>query len=205
MKDFLKKSHEDYNGKYSELIEQMDREKTACRWGYGVMPAFSVDPYASELLGYKPGRMLKKISTPGINKQCYYMDEQGRIIERITYASHRKKDNEWVVYRDFYIYHENDILCLLYGSTSENSKYTRLSKIIFMNIEGEFVKNKYTFMSDGEYSEMDYIYKNDKIIKIYQRVWSVFYFERNYLIESNDPLVINEYVEKGENIRIYPT
>ncbi|MED9474532.1 hypothetical protein RCN37_13650, partial [Escherichia ruysiae] len=80
-----------------------------------------------------------------------------------------------------------------------------LNKIIFINIENKLIKNKYTFMYDGEYSEVDYIYNNDKIIKIYQRVWSSFYFERTYLIESNDPLIINEYLGNGGNIRIYPT
>ncbi|EOL9140044.1 hypothetical protein ACM94A_002672 [Enterobacter hormaechei] len=205
MKDYLKKLHEDYNGKYSELIEQMDREKATCRWGYGVMSAFSIDPYASELLGYKPGRMLKNNSSPGVNKQCYYMDEQNRIIEEITYASHRKKDDEWIVYRDFYIYHQDNIIGLFYGSTFENSKDSGLNKIIFMNFKNGLAKNKYTFMYDGEYSETDYIYNNDKLIKIYQRVWSSFYFERNYIIASNDPLIINESLENGGNIRIYPT
>lgn len=47
MKDYLKKLYEDYNEKYSELIEQMNREKATCRWGYGVMSAFSIDPYES--------------------------------------------------------------------------------------------------------------------------------------------------------------
>lgn len=205
MKDFLKSLYEDYNGKYSELIDQMNRERTTCRWGYGVMPAFSIEPYASELLGYKPGRMLKNNSTPGVNKQCYYVDEQNRIIEEITYASHRKKDNEWIVYRNFYIYRENTILGLLYSSAFENSKNTGLNKIIFINIENKLIKNKYTFMYDGEYSEVDYIYNNDKIIKIYQRVWSSFYFERTCLIESNDPLIINEYLGNSRSIRIYPT
>ncbi|MGG8166910.1 hypothetical protein PGO42_09105 [Klebsiella aerogenes] len=205
MKDYLKKLHEDYNGKYSELIEQMNRDNVTCRWGYGVMPAFSIEPYVSELLGYKPGRMLKNNSTPGVNKQCYYTDKQNRIIEAITYVSHRKKNNEWVVYRSFYIYHENNIIGLLYSSTSEKSKDAGLNKIIFVNIENELAKNKYTFMYDGEYSETDYVYNNDKIIKIYQRVWSSFYFERNYIIKSNDPLIINESLENGGNVRIYPT
>ncbi|WP_423060367.1 hypothetical protein [Citrobacter portucalensis] len=149
--------------------------------------------------------MLKNSSSPGVNKQYYYMDEQNRIIEEITYASHRKKDDEWIVYRDFYIYHENNVTGLFYGSTFENSKAAGLNKIIFMNIENELAKNKYAFMYDGEYSETDYIYNNDKLIKIYQRVWSSFYFERNYMIESNDPLIINESLENGGNVRIYPT
>ena len=205
MKDFLKSLYEDYNGKYSELIEQMNGEKATCRWGYGVMPAFSIEPYASELLGHKPGRMLKNNSIAGVNKQCYYVDEQNRIIEGITYASHRKKDNEWIVYRNFYIYQENTILGLLYSSTFEDSKNTGLNKIVFISIDNKLINNKYTFMYDGEYSEVDYIYNKDKIIKIYQRVWSSFYFERTYLIESNDPLIINEYLENSGNIRIYPT
>lgn len=205
MKDFLKNLYEEYNGKYSELIDQMNREKVACRWGYGVLPAFSIDPYAFELLGYKRGRMLKKNSSPGMNKQCYYVDKQNRIIEEIIYASYREKRNEWLVYRGFYIYNENSILGLLYGSAFENSLDVGLNKLIWMSIEDGLIKKKYTFIYDGEYSEVDYVYNDNAITKVNQKVWSAFYFERNYIIESSDPLVINECLENGENIRIYPT
>lgn len=205
MKDFLMSLYEDYNGKYSELIEQMSREKMACRWGYGVLPAFSIDPYAFELLGYKRGRMLKKNSNPGLNKQCYYVDKQNRIIEEIIYASYREKRNEWLTYRNFYIYNENSILGLLYHSTFENSLDAGLNKVIWMSIEGGLINKKYTFTYDGEYSEVDYIYNDNGITQVNKRVWSSFYFERNYIIESSDPLIINERLEDGKNIRIYPT
>ena len=50
----------EYKSKYPELKIWLSDNAVSQSWGMGVLPAYSLEPYNCELLGYKPGRMLKK-------------------------------------------------------------------------------------------------------------------------------------------------
>lgn len=205
MKDFLKNLYDNYNFKYSELVEKTNGNAIASKWGYGVLSAFSIVPYASELLGYKPGRMLKKTSEPGVNRHCYFLDEKKRIIEEITYARFVKIHNQWIVYRNFFLHDEDGVVGLFYHSHFENGHDTTLSKVVLVKYESGRVKGAYTLTGEDEYSELDYIHNKGNIEKINLRAWSSGYFERFFVVESTAPLVINEQLSSGEIIKIYPS
>ena len=49
----------EYKSKYPELKIWLSDNAVSQSWGMGVLPAYSLEPYNCELLGYKPGRMLK--------------------------------------------------------------------------------------------------------------------------------------------------
>ncbi|HCT3785949.1 TPA: hypothetical protein OTT33_003686 [Proteus mirabilis] len=204
MKNYLSDIFKKYNGKCSELNIWLENNTADQLWGMGVMPAYSLEPYSCELQGNQPGRMLSgKFLSPSVNKQKYFLDVNGDIIGEVRYAKYLDKKKEWIVYRKFYLKRENEIIGLIFGSSLEKHDDASLSNVVLVKLESGKVVSSFFYSYDDKFSEKKYLYKDNKIINIEQRMWLDTYIEHYFTIETSPMLIINEKIDNGI-IRIYP-
>lgn len=205
MKNYLSDIFRMYDGKCSLLSIWLEDNAADHLWGMGVMPAYSLEPYSCELQGHQPGKMLsRKISSPSVNKQKYFLDVNGNIIGEVRYSKFLDRKKEWIVYRKFYLKKENEIIGLIFGSSLEKNDDAGLSNVVLVKLENEKVVSSFFYSYDDKFSEKKYLYKENGIINIEQRMWLDTYIEHYFTIETSPVLMINENTNNGI-VRIYPS
>lgn len=84
---------------YEKLLSQSISKYKNEKWGYGVMPPYSSEPYYVELFGHKPGKMLKKNHfLERINGDIYVMRTMNFYVVPILY---RKKTKNGYIEMNF--------------------------------------------------------------------------------------------------------
>ena len=205
MKDYLIDIFNEYKSKYPELKIWLSDNAVSQSWGMGVMPAYSLEPYNCELLGYKSGRMLKKKDcSPAVNRHKYFMDINNNIIGEISYAKFSNLKKEWLVYRKFYFRQDNEIIGLIFGATLESKDDANLNHVILVKLDDGIITDSYSYSYDNRFAARRYLYKDNVITNIEERLWLGTYIERYYNIETEPTLKITENTPKGL-IQIYPS
>ena len=195
----------EYKSKYPELKIWLSDNAVSQSWGMGVLPAYSLEPYNCELLGYKPGRMLKKKDcSPAKHRHRYFMDINNNIIGEIRYTKFSNFKKEWLVYRNFYFRQDNEIIGLIFGATLESKDDANLNHVILVKLDGDIITDSYTYSDDNNFSARRYLYKDNVITNIEERLWLGAYIEHYYNIETEPTLKITENTPKGL-IQIYPS
>lgn len=70
--------------------------------------------------------------------------------------------------------------------------------------EGRITKG-YTLIISDAYEEYEYHYEDDRINFIETKIWwPETYFERNYKVTYNDNVLIEEVLNNGETLKIFP-
>ena len=195
----------EYKSKYPELKIWLSDNAVSQSWGMGVLPAYSLEPYNCELLGYKPGRMLKKKDcSPAKHRHRYFMDINNNIIGEIRYTKFSNFKKEWLVYRNFYFRQDNEIIGLIFGATLESKDDANLNHVILVKLDGAIITDSYFYSDDNRFSARRYLYKDNVITNIEERLWLGAYIEHYYNIETEPTLKITENTPKGL-IQIYPS
>ena len=204
IKDYLIEIFNEYKSKYPELKIWLSDNTVSQSWGMGVLSAYSLEPYNCELLGYKPGRMLKKKDcSPAVNRHKYFMDINNNIIGIVIYADFVDVHKEWIVYREFYFRKDNEVIGLIFGSALENKDNANLNHVILVKLDDGIITDSYTYSDDNNFSARRYLYKDNVITNIEQRMWLSTYIERYYNIETEPTLKITENTPEGL-VQIYP-
>ena len=205
MKDYLEKLFEEHKNQFAILKEEANKVAVTERWGYGVIPPFSLLPFYSEILGNKPGRFLKKKSLPGKNKCCYLLDAEDRIVNSIEYAEFSEFNNQWIVYNKFYHYLPSSIIEYSFNSALENDQHPDLVSVTLVQLNECKVIKGHKLRCDNVYEVLEYHYESDRINFIEQKVWwTDTYFERNYKVTYNGNVLIEEILNDGKTVKIYP-
>ena len=204
MKDYLIEIFNEYKSKYPELKIWLSDNTVSQSWGMGVLSAYSLEPYNCELLGYKPGRMLKKKDcSPAVNRHKYFMDINNNIIGMVIYNEFSVWRREWIVSREFYVIKNNEIIGLIFGSAFESKDDANLNHVILVKLDGGIITDSYSYSDDNRFSARRYLYKDNVITNIEERLWLGTYIEHYYNIETEPTLKITENTPKGL-IQIYP-
>ena len=204
IKDYLIDIFNEYKSKYPELKIWLSDSAVSQSWGMGVLSAYSLEPYNCELLGYKPGRMLKKKDcSPAVHRHKYFMDINNNIIGEISYAKFSNLKKEWLVYRKFYFRQDNEIIGLIFGATLESKDDANLNHVILVKLDGGIITDSYSYSDDNNFSARRYLYKDNVITNIEERLWLGTYIEHYYNIETEPTLKITENTPEGL-VQIYP-
>ena len=199
-------SGDKYN--YQFFLKLVERESVSTQWGSGVMPAYDLLPYSSELLGRKAGRILKKESEPGRNKQCYYLDNFGKIISEIEYAEYNSRETAWLIYRRFFIYSSDHAIEFAFSSVLETDVEADLNFVKWVKIENSKIISSYFLNRFGEYTELEYSYSVSEVSSIVQKSWmtdeviAVRVFE---LAHVDGVVIITEAFPDGSMLRVFPS
>ncbi|NBF08382.1 hypothetical protein [Pseudomonas sp. Fl4BN1] len=207
MKDTLQSLFEDNRNKYPDFLKRTKQESTSTQWGTGVMPAYDLLPYNAELLGHKAGRMLKKESEPGNNKQCYHLEKHGEIISETEYAEYNSREGYWLVYQRFFIYQPDHAIEFAFGSSRDSDTEANLNFVKWAKLENSTTTNSYLFNRRGEYTELDYNYQNNKITTINQRSWltdEIIAHRLYQLNHASNGVIITEILPDGSIHKIFP-
>ena len=204
MKDYLIDIFNEYKSKYPELKIWLSDNAVSQSWGMGVLSAYSLEPYNCELLGYKPGRILKKKDcSPAAHRQRYFMDINNNIIGMVRYNEFSVWRREWIVSREFYFIKNNEIIGLIFGSAFESKDDANLNHVILVKLDGGIITDSYSYSDDNNFSARRYLYKDNVITNIEERLWLSTYIEHYYNIETEPTLKITENTPEGL-VQIYP-
>ena len=204
IKDYLIDIFNEYKSKYPELKIWLSDNAVSQSWGMGIMPAYSLEPYSCELLGSKSGRMLKKKDcSPAVNRHKYFMDINNNIIGEISYAKFSNLKKEWLVYRKFYFRQDNEIIGLIFGATLESKDDANLNHVILVKLDDGIITDSYFYSYDNRFAARRYLYKDNVITNIEERLWLSTYIEHYYNIETEPTLKITENTPEGL-VQIYP-
>ena len=132
------------------------------------------------------------------------MDINNNIIGIVIYADFVDVHKEWIVYREFYFRKDNEVIGLIFGSALENKDNANLNHVILVKLDGDIITDSYTYSDDNRFSARRYLYKDNVITNIEERLWLGTYIERYYNIETEPTLKITENTSKGL-IQIYPS
>ena len=204
LKDYLTQLLADNRHKYPEFLDWVENTTQTTVWGMGVMSAYSTGPYACELQGSKPGRFLKKPSEPGDNRQCYFLDSNGKIICELKYAKHLPKKGRWIVYRSFFLHKDEQIIEYSFDSELDGSREADLICVTLTSLADEHVVSRHSLYTQGQYIETTYGLLHDETRSITQKIWADTYTQREYEVVDHDKHpTIYELVD-SKKIKIYP-
>lgn len=205
MKDVLLSLLDEYKDKYSELISFVAHANKAKQWGIGIMPSYNPAPYTCELQGCKPGRLLKKDCEPAKDMQCYFFDEDKKIIGEVQYAKFVKLKNQWIVYRRFFLNQPDSIIAFTFGSDLEGSREANLDSVAITTFELDHATAHYSLLNTGEYFETLYHYNAEKIVSITENIWRETFTTRSYEIQhTENDLTILEVLPDNSKMVILP-
>ncbi|CAI8695427.1 hypothetical protein BTK96_000342 [Burkholderia pyrrocinia] len=149
------------DGAYPKFLRRAKESTKSERWGCGVGAPLSLEPYRTEMLGVKPGRMLKGKSNPGPRRYCYSYDDQGRVIHLVAYGKlgGPPGSQDWMRSDDFYEYSDNAATRYVFGNTfreNPDSQMTRVVRLSYVNgkVSSVFQVEK----GNLEYTETTYSY-----------------------------------------------
>lgn len=207
MKRILEELFDSNKYKYSFHLKVVKENSVSTQWSTGVMPAYDLLPYSSELLGRKAGRILKKESEPGRNKQFYYLDKFGKIIGEIEYAEYISREAAWLIYRRFFIYSSDHAIEFAFSSVMETDVEADLNFVKWVKIENSKIISSYFLNRFGEYTELEYSYSVNEVSSIIQKSWmtdeviAVRVFE---LAHVDGAVIITEALPDGSMLRVFP-
>lgn len=197
------------NSAYPEFAAIAAAQTSSIKWAFGIAPPFSLEPYRVELLGIKPGKMLKTASSPGRNRHRYSFDSEGRVLHCVSYASRsgRPGQERWIHVDDFYdyAYAKDTIIRYVYGDVVDGGEDAALDRVVVVELKsGSVVRDWVLEGGELEYSKTEYLYVGGKVDEI-RRTWPDAP-ERNShfkLIHEKDGVRILERGARGET-QIYP-
>lgn len=190
---------------YPDLVNWAKSEYVSEQWGAGVLSSYYLSPYASELIGHPPGKMLKGSSKPAKNRYQYFLDKEGRIICSIAYNKAIPAPDNWIHTDEFFEYGADHAISCKFASTGGADATAYLERITYASLEHGQVTKTYSLSDEGEYVEMDYQYSDGKVIKIGQKMWYEILYIRNYELEHDgDEVKIIERKADGSVKQIYP-
>lgn len=190
---------------YPELLDWAKREAKSEQWAMGSVGPYSLEPYSCELMGFAPGKALKTSSKPAKNRHRYLLDQKLRVIRAIAYNFQIDQSNEWSHSDEFFVHYPDHIIGFGFNSVPESATSARLQRLTYARIEGERVLKTFSLNRSDEYVEMDFEYKDDKVVQIKQRMWYEALFERNFELKHDaDHVTILERIADGSFKQIYP-
>lgn len=203
MKERLNKIFEESKNKYAVLLKAAKAKSVTEKWGMGVLPPVTLEPFAAELLGYSPGKWMKKPSAPGKNRFRYLYDANDNILLLSTYTD-TNLSGKWLHSNQIFTHDEGSILMFEFAAAAENAKKADLNKVTYATFENNRISATHTYWNDANYTENHYKYKDDKIVGISMRLWYRAYIEREFELEySGDTVLITE-VTGGKRTQTFP-
>lgn len=206
-KETLVKLMQERDLTYPEFLQQAQKDTVSERWGMGIGEPYSMEPYRMELLGIKPGRMLKKPSKPTRYRYCYSYDKDGRVIRMVEYSEMggAPENRVWLCGEDFYEYGDKCIIRYVFGNVSCGGEDASLDRIVWANTDGnKIIKTLQLENRSLEYTEECYSYDNDKIIEMHLRWPEGPYPGRDFRVfhESGGVRIMETW--NNQEIQIYP-
>ena len=105
------------------------------------------------------------------------MDINNNIIGEIRYTKFSNLKKEWLVYRNFYFRQDNEIIGLIFGATLESKDDANLNHVILVKLDGGIITDSYSYSDDNNFSARRYLYKDNVITNIEERLWLGTYIE----------------------------
>ena len=205
MREFLEKSKEEYTLKIPQLLEEVKLKTHYTKWSKTVLSAYQLEPFETELLGYKLGKFLR--NEPKINKnvKSYFFDNENRIIGELDYDFYNNYEKEWVVTRFLYIYVQEGIFELKLSSSHITEEPTKINRITYVRLFNGKVIESYNLHNDNRFSKLVYKYSDNKIVSIERDLWIPNLLKSIYEIEYPDE---NTYIiweiDNDTRVKIYP-
>ena len=205
MREFLEKCKEEYTLKIPQLLKEVRLKTHYTKWSKTVLSAYQLEPFETELLGYKLGKFLR--NEPKINKnvKSYFFDNENRIIGELDYDFYNNYEKEWVVTRFLYIYVQEGIFELKLSSSHITEEPTKINRITYVRLFNDKVIESYNLHNDNRFSKLVYKYSDNKIVSIERDLWIPNLLKSIYEIEYPDE---NTYIiweiDNDTKIKIYP-
>ena len=205
MREFLEKSKEEYTPKIPQLLEEVKLKTHYTKWSKTVLSAYQLEPFETELLGYKLGKFLR--NKPKINKHVkyYFFDHEDKIIGELDYDFYNDFKKEWVVTRFLYIYVQEGIFELKLSSSHITEEPTKINRITYVKLLNDKVIESYSLHNDNRFAKLVYKYSDNKIVSIERDLWIPNLLKSIYEIEYPDE---NTYIiweiDNDTKIKIYP-
>lgn len=205
MREFLEKCKEEYTLKIPQLLKEVRLKTHYTKWSKTVLSAYQLEPFETELLGYKLGKFLR--NEPKINKnvKSYFFDNENRIIGELDYDFYNNYEKEWVVTRFLYIYVQEGIFELKLSSSHITEEPTKINRITYVRLFNGKVIESYNLHNDNRFSKLVYKYSDNKIVSIERDLWIPNLLKSIYEIEYPDE---NTYIiweiDNDTKIKIYP-
>jgi hypothetical protein len=192
---------------YPQFLQRAQEKAVATQWGMGIGDPYSLEPYRMELLGIKPGRMLKKPSKPAQNRYCYSFDKYKRVIHKIGYDElvGPPRDKVWLHTDDFYEYGDGYAIRYVFGGVYEGGEDAKLDRIVWAEINGSKISKTFQLEDDHEYTEESYFYDDSgNITNICLRWPECPQQGRDFkVLHESDNVKIFE-IWQGEEVLTYP-
>ena len=205
MREFLEKCKEEYTLKIPQLLKEVRLKTHYTKWSKTVLSAYQLEPFETELLGYKLGKFLR--NKPKINKnvKSYFFNNENRIIGELDYDFYNNYEKEWVVTRFLYIYVQDGIFELKLSSSHITEEPTKINRITYVKLFNDKVIESYNLHNDKRFSKLVYKYSDNKIVSIERDLWIPNLLKSIYEIEYPDE---NTYIiweiDNDTKIKIYP-
>ena len=205
MRDFLEKCKEDYTFKIPQLLKEVRLKTHYTKWSKTVLSAYQLEPFETELLGYKLGKFLRNEPKINQNVKSYFFDNENRIIGELDYDFYNNYEKEWVVTRFLYIYVQEGIFELKLSSSHITEEPTKINRITYVRLFNGKVIESYNLHNDNRFSKLVYKYSDNKIVSIERDLWIPNLLKSIYEIEYPDE---NTYIiweiDNDTKIKIYP-
>ena len=205
MREFLEKSKEEYTPKIPQLLEEVKLKTHYTKWSKTILSAYQLEPFETELLGYKLGRFLK--NEPPISKHVkyYFFDHEDKIIGELDYDFYNDFKKEWVVTRFLYIYVQDGIFEIILSSSHITEEPTKINHITYVKLLNDKVIESYSLHNDNRFAKLVYKYSDNRIVSIERDLWMPNLLKSTYEIEYLDQsaYIIWE-IEDDTKIKIYP-
>ena len=205
MREFLEKCKEEYTLKIPQLLKEVRIKTHYTKWSKTVLSAYQLEPFETELLGYKLGKFLR--NKPKINKnvKSYFFNNENRIIGELDYDFYNNYEKEWVVTRFLYIYVQEGIFELKLSGSHITEEPTKINRITYVRLFNDKVIESYNLHNDNRFSKLVYKYSDNKIVSIERDLWIPNLLKSIYEIEYPDE---NTYIiweiDNDTRVKIYP-
>ena len=205
MREFLEKSKEEYTPKIPQLLEEVKLKTHYTKWSKTILSAYQLEPFETELLGYKLGRFLK--NEPPISKHVkyYFFDHEDKIIGELDYDFYNDFKKEWVVTRFLYIYVQEGIFEIILSSSHITEEPTKINRITYVKLFNNKVIESYSLHNDNRFAKLVYKYSDNRIVSIERDLWIPNLLKSTYEIEYPDE---NTYIiweiDNDTRVKIYP-
>nr|WP_141661864.1 hypothetical protein [Burkholderia ambifaria] len=207
-KDNLVKLLNESDRAYSRFLRHAKKNAKSEMWGTGIGSPFSLEPYRTEILGVKPGRMLKSKSKPGPRRYCYSYDDSGRVIHMVAYGKlgGPAGNQDWMRSDDFYQYSENFATRYVFGNTFRASPDSQVTRVVRLSYENGRVSKVFQIERRNlEYTETNYLYDDSGRVFEIRVKWPEGRFpERLLLVEGEGSNVKIFEVRDQRKIPVYP-
>ena len=206
MREFLEKYKEEYTLKIPQLLEEVKLKTHYTKWSKTILSAYQLEPFETELLGYKLGRFLK--NEPPISKHVkyYFFDSEDKIVGRLEYNFYNNYEKEWVVTRFLYIYIQGGIFEIKLSSSHITEEPTKINRITYVKLLNDKVIESYSLHNDNRFAKLVYKYSDNRIVSIERDLWIPNLLKSTYEIEYLDQsaYIIWEIEDDDTKIKIYP-